>query len=279
MTDKDARPYASKSDAELAAMEQDKSLPIEAWMQVEAERGRRSRERGAGGASPAAAAPTASRRAAPAATSPAPTTSASGEDLRVSAGLVELNGLLVPGERLLAYAPQRRLFALSHRRLIVAATTGRFIALSRGLIGGYTPYDVRWQDLKDVTIRAGIFGADLTISSLATDDFGSHEHGASGRRLFMGLRKQEAQQVYKICQAQEQSWREKRRVRDLDELRAESGGVQLGGLPMAGLGGAATPAGTSDPTERLRRAKEMLDNGLITDTEYESIKARVVDNL
>ena len=279
MTDKDARPYASKSDAELAAMEQDKSLPIEAWMQVEAERGRRSRERGAGGASPAAAAPTASRHAAPAATSPTAMTSTSGEDIRVSSALAELNGLLVPGERLLAYAPQRRLFALSHRRLIVAATTGRFIALSRGLIGGYTPYDVRWQDLKDVTIRAGIFGADLTISSLATDDFGSHEHGASGRRLFMGLRKQEAQQVYKICQAQEQSWREKRRVRDLDKLRAESGGVQLGGLPMVGMGGAATPAGTSDPTERLRRAKEMLDNGLITDTEYESIKARVVDNL
>ena len=279
MTDKDARPYASKSDAELAAMEQDKSLPIEAWMEVEAERGRRSRERGARGASPAAAAPTASRPAAPVATSPTAMTSTSGEDIRVSGALAELNGLLVPGERLLAYAPQRRLFALSHRRLIVAATTGRFIALSRGLIGGYTPYDVRWQDLKDVTIRAGIFGADLTISSLATDDFGSHEHGASGRRLFMGLRKQEAQQVYKICQAQEQSWREKRRVRDLDELRAESGGVQLGGLPMVGMGGAATPAGTSDPTERLRRAKEMLDNGLITDTEYESIKARVVDNL
>ena len=279
MTDKDARPYASKSDAELAAMEQDKSLPIEAWMQVEAERGRRSRERGAGGVSPAAAAPTASRPAAPVATSPTAMTSTAGEDIRVSGALAELNGLLVPGERLLAYAPQRRLFALSHRRLIVAATTGRFIALSRGLIGGYTPYDVRWQDLKDVTIRAGIFGADLTISSLATDDFGSHEHGASGRRLFMGLRKQEAQQVYKICQAQEQSWREKRRVRDLDELRAESGGVQLGGLPMVGMGGAATPAATSDPTERLRRAKEMLDNGLITDTEYESIKARVVDNL
>jgi hypothetical protein len=34
-----------------------------------------------------------------------------------------------------------------------------------------------------------------------------------------------------------------------------------------------------DPTERLRKAKEMLDDGLITDAEYESIKARVVDGL
>jgi hypothetical protein len=276
MTDTNQRPYASKSDAELAAMEQDKSLPIDAWMEVEAERGRRAKAKKAAGTQPAApgAAPAARTASAPSATAaPSP----DGEDTRVGSGLRELNGLLVPGERLLAYAVQRRIFALMHRRVIIGATTGRFIGLSRGLIGGYTPVDVRWQDLKDVSIRAGIFGADLTISSLATDDFGSHGHAAAGRQIFSGLRKDQAQQVYKICQAQEQSWREKRRVRDLDELRAESGGVQFGGMPMAG--GVAGPSAGGDPTERLRRAKQMLDDGLITDTEYESIKARVVDNL
>jgi len=276
MTDTNQRPYASKSDAELAAMEQDKSLPIDAWMEVEAERGRRAKERKAGGAQPAASPAAPAPRAAPPAT--AAQASPAGEDARVGSGLSELNGLLVPGERLLAYAVQRRIFALSHRRVIVGATTGRFIGLYRGLIGGYTPFDVRWQDLKDVNIRAGIFGADLTISSLATDDFGSHGHAASGRQVFAGLRKDQAQQVYKICQAQEQSWREKRRVRDLDELRAESGGVQFGNMPVAG-GSVAAPSAGGDPTERLRRAKQMLDDGLISDTEYESIKARVVDNL
>ena len=92
-----------------------------------------------------------------------------------------------------------------------------------------------------------------------------------------GLRKEEAQRVYTLCQAQEQAWREKRRVRDLDELRAQSGGVNIGG----GLTGAAANLATAggDPTERLRKAKQMLDDGLITDTEYESIKARVVDGL
>ena len=34
-----------------------------------------------------------------------------------------------------------------------------------------------------------------------------------------------------------------------------------------------------DPLERLRKAKEMLDGGLITDAEFESIKARVVEGL
>ena len=277
MTESNPGPYASKSDAELAALEQDKSLSIDAWMEVEAERGRRAKAQSPRAATrPQASAPAQTSASAPVAEAPrAPTTEAG--DARLSTGLAELNGLLVPGERLLAYAVQRRLFALSHRRVIAAATTGRFIGLLRGLLGGYVPYDVRWQDLKDVNIRAGVFGADLTISSLATDDFGSREHGASGRRMFEGLRKEQAQQVYKICQAQEQSWREKRRVRDLDELRAESGGVQFGSMPMTG--GAPAPAAGTDPTERLRRAKEMLDGGLITDTEYESIKARVVDAL
>lgn len=253
----DRSPFATKSDEELAAMEQDKSLPMDQWMAVEAERGRRLK--GSGSAAPAAA------------------STSAGEDAQVNAALTELRGLMVPGERLQAYAVQRRLFALSHRRVVVGATTGRFIALSRGLIGGYQPYDVRWQDLRDVSIRAGIFGADLTITAMASDDLASHEHAGGARRVFMGLRKEQAQQVYTMCQAQEQSWREKRRVRDLDELRAESGGMQLGGMPVSP--GATAPAGSLEPAERLRRAKDMLDNGLISDAEFESIKARVVDGL
>lgn len=258
----DAR-YASASDEELAALEHDKSLPIDAWIAVEAERGRREGKKPRGDVSAQSASSLSAQE--------------EHEEPRIGSGLAEFRALLVPGEKLIAYAIQRRLFALVHRRTIVGATSGRFIALFRGLLGGYTPFDVRWQDLHDVTIRAGIFGADLTISSMANEDLGSREHPAS-RILFRGLRKREAQQVYTICQAQEQSWREKRRVRDLDELRAQSGGIQLGGQSGA-VANAVAASGSADPTERLRRAKEMLDSGLITDTEYESIKARVVESL
>jgi hypothetical protein len=129
-------------------------------------------------------------------------------------------------------------------------------------------------------VRAGIFGATLIIKSLASDDLASRERTGSSVAIG-GLRKAQAQQVYTLCQAQEQAWREKRRVRDLDELRAQSGGVQIGtpiGGSFSSAGVAASSAG-GDPTERLRRAKQMLDDGLITDTEFESIKARVVDGL
>ncbi|MEO6525503.1 MAG: hypothetical protein ABIP93_02650 [Gemmatimonadaceae bacterium] len=273
MAEHDPRTLASKTDEELAALELDKSLPIDVWMAVEKERGRREERRRNETERTRATA------AAPGA-SPARPTSAteSHEDPRIQDALAQLRALLVPGETMGAYAVQRRLFALLHRRIVVCATSGRFISLSRGVFGGYVPYDVRWQDLDDASVTAGIFGASLTIASLQSDDLASRER--TGRRVMIGgLRKVQAQQVYTLCQAQEQAWREKRRVRDLDELRAQSGGVQIG-TPLGGGGAAAAAAaGGGDPTDRLRRAKQMLDDGLITDTEYESIKARVVDGL
>ena len=266
----DPRTLSSISDEDLLALELDKELPINEWMAVERERGRREerrrREADRAKATPPAGTP-----------SPARVLRAADEDYRVRDALDQLRALLVPGETVGAYAVQRRLFALTHRRIVVCATSGRFISLSRGLFGGYTPYDVRWQDLDDATIAAGIFGATLSLTSLDSPDLPSR--GAGGRSIRIeGLRKDQAQQVYTICQAQEQQWREKRRVRELDELRAQSGGVNIGGGALTGA--AATVASVSgDPTERLRKAKQMLDDGLITDTEYESIKARVVDGL
>jgi hypothetical protein len=269
MPEFDRKTLGSISDEDLLALELDESLPIDDWMAVEKERGRREERR---------------RREAERANSSTPRAGPVVprlrgevlEDFRIKDALDQLRALLVPGETIGAYAVQRRLFALTHRRLIVAATSGRFISLSRGMFGGYVPYDVRWQDLDDASITAGVFGASLTITSLASPDLPTHN--TAGRTVRIdGLRKEQAQQVYTLCQAQEQAWREKRRVRDLDELRAQSGGVNIG-APLTGAAAGLVAAG-GDPTDRLRKAKEMLDDGLITDAEYETIKARVVDGL
>ncbi len=201
------------------------------------------------------------------------------DDPRLAQAVQHLNALLVPGETLVAYAVQRRLFALLHRRLLVAATTGRLIQVQRGLFGGYSPNDMRWQDIDNANLRVGIFGADLTIASRGRQDLASTEQVA-GSISSPGLRKEQAEQVYRAAQAQEQSWREKRRVRDLDELRAKSGGIQLGSSGGSALGGASGGgAAGDDPLARLQRAKEMLAGGLITDSEYESIKAKIVDRM
>lgn len=195
--------------------------------------------------------------------------------------LATLGSLLTDGETLEVWALQHRLFALTHPRLCIAATSGRFIALNRRLLGGYDSFDIRWQDLKETRIRAGIVAANLTLVAQANVDLNI---AATGARVFHfeGLIKDQAQAIYRVCQQHDQIWREKRRVRELEELRARSGGVQLGasayGAPAYGAA-AAGAAEESEPTRRLRQAREMLEAKLISDAEYESIKAKIIAGL
>ena len=185
--------------------------------------------------------------------------------------LAELHSVLIPGETLEAWAIQRRLFALSHRRLLIAATSGRLVVLVRRLLAGFDVSTIRWQDLEEVTLSVGVLGADLALRAGKATDLASLGAQGSQRVEFRGLRKEQAQAVYRICQAQDQAWREKRRVRELEELRARSGGIQL-------MSGAAPATGTpdGDAVRRLREAKQLLDARLITDAEYEAIKAKIV---
>ncbi len=185
--------------------------------------------------------------------------------------LADLRSVLIPGETLEAWAIQRRLFALSHRRLLIAATSGRLVVLVRRLLAGFDVSTIRWQDLEEVTLSVGVLGADLALRAGKATDLASLGAQGSQRVEFRGLRKEQAQAVYRICQAQDQAWREKRRVRELEELRARSGGIQL-------MSGAAPATGTpdGDAVRRLREAKQLLDAKLITDAEYEAIKAKIV---
>jgi hypothetical protein len=184
--------------------------------------------------------------------------------------LAELRSVLIPGETLEAWAVQRRVYALVHRRVLIAATSGRLIVLARRLLGGFDVTTIRWQDLEEVTLSVGMLSADLAVRAGKATDLASFGAQGAQRVEFTGLRKAQAQAVYRICQAQDQAWREKRRVRELEELRARSGGIQVG------TGSAA--AGESDAVRRLKEAKEMLDARLITDAEYEAIKAKIVSS-
>jgi hypothetical protein len=189
--------------------------------------------------------------------------------------LADLRSVLIAGESIEASAIQRRMFALTHRRLLVAATSGRLVIISRPLLGGFELITVRWQDLEEVTLRVGVFGADLGIRAGKATDLASLATQGAQRVELKGLRKDQAQAVYRICQAQDQAWREKRRVRELEELRARSGGIQV--MAGAPLGGAPAAAG-DDAVRRLQEAKRLLDARLITDAEYEAIKAKIVSS-
>ena len=59
-------------------------------------------------------------------------------------------------------------------------------------------------------------------------------------------------------------------------MRAKSGGIHLAG---SALGASPPSGGAEDATARLQRAKQMLDQGLISDAEYESLKAKILTSL
>ena len=187
--------------------------------------------------------------------------------------LAQLRTVLIPGETVEAWAIQMRPYALTHRRLLIAATSGRLIVLSRKLLGGFDVTTIRWQDFEEVTLRVGMLSADLAVRAGKATDLASLGAAGSQRVEFRGLRRGEAQAVYRICQSQDQAWREKRRVRELEELRARSGGIQVSPGTLAG--GAATE---SDAVRRLQEAKQLLEARLISDAEYEAIKAKIISS-
>src|ERR1700759_4048371 len=180
---------------------------------------------------------------------------AGADNLGLGAALATLQGLLTSGETLEAWAAQRRVYALTHRRALIAATSGRFISLRRRVLGGYDSAEIRWQDVQESRRRAGIIAAHLPVIAQSSSDLNI---GAEVNRVwsFEGLHKDQAQAMYRICQQHDQVWREKRRVRELEDWRANAGGAKFGGKAAYG---ADAPGAESEPARRLRQAREMLE--------------------
>ena len=98
------------------------------------------------------------------------------QDLNIDKSIEHLKSVLVSGETLDAWAVQLRLFALTHRRMLIAATTGRFIVIKRRLFGGFVMSDFRWQDLGEVKLKVGIFGADIYFKKFESKDLAMNEN-------------------------------------------------------------------------------------------------------
>jgi hypothetical protein len=174
----------------------------------------------------------------------------------------DVRSILTPTEDIL-YVVLQNATALSIKKDSAIATSNRLILYRPGLLGKVNFSDFLWEDVKNVSIKEGMLAGDLTVEL------------TSGRidRLG-GLDKSQLRRFYGIAQQKEQEWREKRRIRELEEARAKAGGVYMGGptAPSA----AAAPA--EDPVEKLAKAKAMLDQGLISEAEYEAIKAKVISS-
>jgi hypothetical protein len=124
--------------------------------------------------------------------------------------------------------------------------------------------DYIWRDLQDVHLKEDIMGSTLTMRTINDLQFSVNY-----------LPKQQARKLYSMAQEMEMKVREERRVRELEDKRASSGGVFMQSAPQQ----PSQEVESSDPMKSLATLKEMFEGGLITEGEFNSKKAEILSRM
>ncbi len=195
-----------------------------------------------------------------------------GGDKRAEKSYSKFKDTLMKDETIIEQGIDTRPFALLSRRQVFGVTNSRVILMERGILGGYTMKDFQWKDLKDAEVHEniwpGLCGSTLSFKSNQQKD---------GEPLNIEVFPQSkiATEAYKHSQMEEQAWEEKRRIRDMEEKRAKAGGVMIGGI-----GGISSQSPSSAPetdiTDQLMKLKKLLDEGVLSDSEFQEMKSKLL---
>jgi len=205
---------------------------------------------------------------------------------------LRLADLLTTGEEILYIAVQKKplvnilpeCVALTNKRILFFTPTN--LGLSIKFI------DFVWKDIVDVYTKEEIIGAIFSVKTTNGAEMGIDY-----------LPKIQARKLYQYAQERKEAEREARRLRDLEEKRAESGAIQFeSGARAAALQAVApsTPAPAPAPepepvhipapvaqeapkpdelTEKLKKLRMLFDNGLISQEEYNHKKLDLLSDL
>jgi hypothetical protein len=186
-----------------------------------------------------------------------------------------LSSVLTAGESIVAVAEQNVINS-PFKKDTAVVTTRRFMIYRPKLFGRMELQDFIWQDVTDIQVGTSLLGAEITISAKRREPDGT-VRAKNGK--VDGLDKQAALRVYAAAQQFEEEWREKNRVRQMEEERARSGGVYLHGPtgPHAGSGTGVSQVASVE--QRLLKLRELHEKHLITDAEYESRKTQIISEL
>ncbi|HEY0245193.1 MAG TPA: PH domain-containing protein [Mucilaginibacter sp.] len=196
-----------------------------------------------------------------------------------------LTDLLNTGEEILYIAVQKKplvnLFpdciAITNKRILF------FTPANLGLTLKFV--DFVWKDVIDVATKEELIGAVFSIKTTNGTEMGVDY-----------LPKVQARKLYQYAQERKEEEREARRLRDLEEKRAESGAVQFENPASIAAFQHATapvqpPAPVTPPpvvheepkpdelTEKLKKLRTLFDNGLISQEEYNHKKLELLNDL
>ena len=181
--------------------------------------------------------------------------------------------ILMNDESILVEGIDKRIFALFNRRQAFAITNSRVIKLERPLLGGYKMIDFQWKDLKDAQISENVFRS-ICGSTLSFE--------SQDLKLVVYPDSKISSKAYKIAQQQEQAWEEKRRIRNMEEKRAEAGGIMIGQsnnqptLTSKFSQGEDIQYNTDQISEELLKLKDLLDKGILSDAEFQEMKSKIL---
>ena len=196
---------------------------------------------------------------------------------RVKKANSKLLDYLIEGESVIVKGLDTRPFALFKRRQIFAVTNSRIIRLERGLLGGFDMLDYQWKDLRDAQISENVFPS-ITGSTLS---FTFQANSGEPIEVYPDI--EVASKAYRHSQQEEQAWEEKRRVRDMEEKRAESGGVFIGPGSNPIQSNNSTTENQNkqqqpkvDIADELFKLKKLLDEGILSDAEFHEMKSKIL---
>lgn len=164
-------------------------------------------------------------------------------------------------------AVQKKTLGVNFSPDCIALTNKRIILIRPKSFGLSLDFkDFSWLNVADVHMKEGVFGATITIKT------------TSGQSDSMeDIPKAQARRLYRFAQEMEETKKEERRQRDLEDKRAVAGGGITINTPSHQPQVTAAPV--EDPMEKLTKLKMMLDNGILTQAEFDAKKADILSKM
>ena len=155
------------------------------------------------------------------------------------------------------------------KRDAIVSTNMRFIIAKPKLLGRFEFVDCMWIDLFDAHVKENMLGSTFEISS------------NEGKYTIENLSKKDARRIYQIAQDREQAVRWQRRNLAMEEKAAGAMQVNINQptSPMPVAPALPIQPAADDPMVKLAKLKQMLDAGLIEQTEFDATKARVLESM
>ena len=194
-----------------------------------------------------------------------------GGDKRAEKAYSKFKDTLMKDEVIIQQGIDTRPFALLSRRQVFGVTNSRVILMVRRILGGYTMKDFQWKDLKDAevyeNIWPGVCGSTLSFKS-------NQQKNGEPLNIEVFPSSKIASEAYKHSQMEEQAWEEKRRIREMEEKRAQAGGIMIGGTSSQSPTPSSAPE--IDITDQLIKLKKLLDEGVLSDVEFQEMKSKLL---